>query len=82
MSRGAFPPPLDSSEIVVLILPEAVAQDLVGLAHDQEGVGVDALDGLLEATICFCLKATSSTFLSSPDQPPSPWRRVTPRSIS
>ena len=41
-----------------------------------------ALTVCLRATICFCLKATSRIFFSAPDQPPSPWRRVSPRSMS
>ena len=48
----------------------------------RKAEGSSSLTVRLMATICFCLKATISTFFSAPDQPPWPWRIVTPRSMS
>lgn len=60
---------------MLVIAVEALAQHLVGIAHDEKGGGVGLLYRRFRATICFCLKAHMSTSFASPDQarPPGGW---------
>ena len=60
--------------VVLLIFPKAVSQYFMGFADDEKRGGIDLLNSTL--------KSNDLPLLKGYQQAPSPWRMVTPRSIS
>lgn len=67
---------------MLVIAVEALAQHLVGIAHDEKGGGVGLLYRPLQGHDLLLLEGAHEHVFASPDQAPAPRRMVTPRSSS